>query len=376
MPDPSCVKLWWVLLFTCHGQHLHRKAAAFAKKSIVRHYFQWKPSNWALMLSLFRWLLLLMLFVVIAEMWTQCYVLWISSTFFPRVGCGKDTKVTFNFLFRWYSKFAITMTGAVFPPESESCKYGFTFLWGESWRKYYLHVDSFGDGVESWEKAGGNVNCSVLLMFSFLQFYSAHLRGWSWLSAQIAQKGDGKCGAELQREIWDCLQIVEWGIGKKDGIKENRKDGWEDGDMLADGELHNGELGSWECEGEDDSTDFGTQSRWLGAGVSSPEWFPGRICVGELELRISGAEFNLSNWYFPIGIGRISMCESWDYLMWSYLWKNNDTIDTNHLSPVSSIILLKRIVRRCSEEDFSCKRMRGMLIGQGSLTLMYVIVLQ
>jgi hypothetical protein len=99
--------------------------------------------------------------------------------------------------------------------------------------------------------------------------------------------------------IWDYLQIVEWGIGKKGGIKENRKDGWEDSDMLADGELHNGELGNWGCEGEDDSTDFGTQSRRFGGGVSSPEWFPGRVCVGELELRISGAEFSLSKWYFP-----------------------------------------------------------------------------
>ena len=71
------------------------------------------------------------------------------------------------------------------------------------------------------------------------------------------------------------------------------------------------------------------------------------------------------------------MCESWDDLMWSYLWKSNDTIDTHHLSPVSSIILLKRIAWRCSEEDFSCKRMRGDAHWtRFLLTLMYVIVLQ
>ena len=48
---------------------------------------------------------------------------------------------------------------------------------------------------------------------------------------------------------------------EKGGIKENGKDGWEDGDMLAEGKLHNGELGSGECEGEDDSTNFGT-NQW------------------------------------------------------------------------------------------------------------------
>ena len=231
-------------------------------------------------------------------MWTESVLCFVNlEHLFPQVGWGKGTKVTFVFIlfFGWYSTFAITMTGVVFHPESESCKCGFIFLWGESWRKhYYLHVHSFGDGVESW----GNVNCSVLLMFSLLQFYSAHLRGSSWLSAQ---KGDGKCGAELQRGIWDCLQICRMRDWEKEcGFKENRKDGWEDGDMLGCGKLHNGELGSWECEGEDDSTDFGTQSRWLGAGVSSPKWFPGRICVRELELRISGAEFTLSNWHFPL----------------------------------------------------------------------------
>lgn len=52
---------------------------ALPKKNIVRHHFQWNPSSWALLLSLF--ILLLLLFVFIAEMWTQSYVLWISSTF-------------------------------------------------------------------------------------------------------------------------------------------------------------------------------------------------------------------------------------------------------------------------------------------------------
>ena len=65
----------------------------------------------------------------------------------------------------------------------------------------------------------------------------------------------------MQTEIWDFLQIVERGIGQKGGIKENGKAGWEDGDMLADGKLQNGELGSGECEGEDDPIDFRTQSR-------------------------------------------------------------------------------------------------------------------
>ena len=183
--------------------------------------------------------------------------------------------------------------------ESESCKYGFIFLWGESRRKHHLHVDSAGDGVESWEKAPGKVYSSALLMFSLLQFCSAHFRGSRWLSPQIAQRGDGKCGEESQREIWHYLQIVDWGFRKKGGIKENGKDGWENGDMLDHGKLHDGKLGSWECEGEDDSTDFRIQSRWLGAGVSSPKWFPGRLCVRELKLRISGADFNLSKWFFP-----------------------------------------------------------------------------
>lgn len=99
LSDPSCFKLWWVLLFTCHGEHLHQKAAGFAKtKNIVRHYFQWKSSNWALMLSLFRLLLLLwMLF------WIDCCNVDTVLCFvnlehlFPRVGWGKGTKVTFVF---------------------------------------------------------------------------------------------------------------------------------------------------------------------------------------------------------------------------------------------------------------------------------------
>ena len=92
---------------------------------------------------------------------------------FPRVWAV--TKVNSNFL-RWYRKFAITVTGVVFRPESESCRYGFTsqFLWGGSWRNHYLHLDSSGDGVESWEKARGNVYGSVLMKFSILQLCSAH----------------------------------------------------------------------------------------------------------------------------------------------------------------------------------------------------------
>ena len=43
--------------------------------------------------------------------------------------------------------------------------------------------------------------------------------------------------------------------------KRTGKDAWEDSDMLADGKLQNGELGSGECEGEDDPIDFRTQSR-------------------------------------------------------------------------------------------------------------------
>ena len=131
-----------------------KKEVGFAKKkNIVCHHFQWKPSNWAL--------LLLLLLISIAKMWKQCYALWMSSTFFLK----KLQKLHF-FVFspRWYNKFAITMMGVFFHPKSKSCKYGFTFLWGESWRKHYLHVDSSNDGVESWEKAWGNVYCFVLLM--------------------------------------------------------------------------------------------------------------------------------------------------------------------------------------------------------------------
>ena len=32
MSDPSCAKVLWVLLFTSHGEHLHRKSVGFAKK--------------------------------------------------------------------------------------------------------------------------------------------------------------------------------------------------------------------------------------------------------------------------------------------------------------------------------------------------------
>ena len=117
LSDPSCFKLWWVLLFTCHSKHLHRKAAGFAKTKkhctplLSVKVFQ--LSSYVVVVSV----------VVVVDAFLNWLLLCLVNLehLFPRVGWGKGTKVTFVFFcffwFGWYSTFAITMTGVVFLPE-------------------------------------------------------------------------------------------------------------------------------------------------------------------------------------------------------------------------------------------------------------------